>query len=140
MDAAALLALYRACHYAVRVPGGQSRATLRIDEPVPGVLNDWLGTAPFGAFMTAHNPRSLPRPAADNRTAQRTLLAAIRAAGARTLPGVGRIPGQSWREPSLFVAGLDIATVDALAQRHAQNAIVLGWRGGIAQLRTYTPA
>lgn len=138
MDAAALLALYRACHYAVRVPGGHSRAVLRIDEPVPGVLCDWLGPAAFGAFVTACNPRSQPQPAARNHAAQRLLLTAIHAAGARALPGAGRIPGQPWREPSLFVAGLDLAAVDALAQRHAQNAIVLAWRGGIAQLRTYT--
>lgn len=136
MDAA-LLALYRASHYEVRLPGGRTRATLRIDQAVPPPLCDWLGAAPFGAFITAYNPRSTQQPAALNRAAQQALLAAVRAAGGRALAGVGRIPGQPWREPSLFVAGLDLAAVDALACRHSQHAIVLAHRNGLAQLRCY---
>jgi hypothetical protein len=140
VEAAGLIALYRACHYEVRLPGGRTRATLRIDAPIPPALNDWLADAPFGAFITAYNPRSLARPAVDNRAAQRSLLDAIRAAAARALPGVGRMPGQPWREPSLFVAGMTLDAVDALACGHSQNAIVLAHGNGIAQLRCYAGA
>ncbi|WP_257389637.1 DUF3293 domain-containing protein, partial [Tahibacter caeni] len=81
---------------------------------------------------------SQPRPAADNRAALRTLLGEVRAfAGARVLPGVGHLPGERWREPSLLVAGLTLAAVDALACRHSQNAIVLAHGNAPAQLRGY---
>jgi hypothetical protein len=137
VDAAGLLALYRACHYAVRLPGGRTRATLRVDEPVPQALNDWLAEAPFGAFITAYNPRSIAQPASENRAAQQALLDTLRTSGARVLPGAGRIPGQSWREPSLFVAGPTLTEIDALACRHSQNAIVLAHGNGLARLRSY---
>jgi len=137
MDPAALHRLYAACHYDVRLPGG-GRATLRIGEPLPAPLADWLADAPFAAFVTAYNPRSRLQSAAHNRAAQRTLLREIRSvAGARVLPGAGHLPGQRWREPSLLVAGLALTAVDTLACRHSQNAIVLAHRNAATQLRGY---
>jgi hypothetical protein len=137
MAAATLLRLYAACHYDVRLPGGR-RATLRVGQPLPAPLAEWLADAPFAAFITAYNPRSQPQPAAHNRAALRTLLREIRGvAGARLLPGVGHLPGQRWREPSLLVAGLALTAVDALACRHSQNAIVLAHRNAATQLRGY---
>lgn len=136
MDLAALYRLYAACHYDVRLPGG-GRATLRIGEPLPASLADWLGDAPFGAFITAYNPLSKPQSPAHNRAAQQRLLHDVRSEGARLLPGVGHLPGQTWREPSLFVAGLGLTAVDALACRHSQNAIVLAHRNAATQLRGY---
>lgn len=137
MIADELVALYRQCHYEIRLPGGRARAILRVDEPVPAALNEWLGDSTPGAFITAYNPRSTARSARENRAAQHVLLAAIRAAGARVLPGVGRIPGQPWREPSLFVAGLAPEHIDALACRHSQNAVVVAHGNGTARLRCY---
>lgn len=136
----ALHRLYLASHYEVRLPGGRTRATLRIGSRLPRELDAWLGQAHVGAFITAWNPRSTACPAAQNRIAQHALLAAVRRHGARVLPGVGRLPGQSWREPSLFVAGLDLAQIDALACRHSQNAVVLAHRHGGAVLRGYAGA
>jgi len=136
MDLAALYRLYAACHYDVRLPGG-GRATLRIGEPLPASLADWLGDAPFGAFITAYNPRSQRQSPSFNRAAQHALLHDLRGAGARLLPGVGRMPGERWREPSLFVAGLTLTAVDGLACRYSQNAIVLAHRNAATQLRGY---
>lgn len=139
MDAG-LLALYRRSHYEIRLPGGHARAILRIDEPVPAAVSDWLAEMPFGAFITAYNPRSTTLPARDNRRAQHALLVSLRAANARVLAGVGRMRGESWREPSLFVAGLSLSDVDVLACRHSQNAVVLAHGNGVAQLRCYDGA
>ncbi|MBL8300309.1 MAG: DUF3293 domain-containing protein [Rhodanobacteraceae bacterium] len=137
MDATELLALYHASHYLVRLPGGRGRATLRIGEPIPQPLAEWLAGETFGFFITAYNPHSVAQPAGANRRTQKQLLDTVRACGARVLPGVGRIPGQRWREPSLFVAGLSLSEVDALAEHHGQNAIVLVQAHGIAELRCY---
>ncbi|HSX60009.1 MAG TPA: DUF3293 domain-containing protein [Tahibacter sp.] len=137
MVSAELLAIYRACDYAVRLPGG-ARAVLRIGAPLPDALAAWMAGAASAAFITAYNPRSQPQPARINRAAQRELFAAARAAGARVLPGVGRLAGEVWREPSLFVAGLSMETVDALACRHSQNAVVLAHGNGQVELRSYT--
>lgn len=136
MDKAALLRAYRDCHYDVRLASG-ARCTLRIGEPAPPALAGWLAGAATGAFITACNPYSVAQSLARNRAAQRDLLAQLRALGARWLPGVGRIPGQPWREPSLFVAGLDRDTIDTLARRHSQNAVVLVHGNAAAHLRCY---
>jgi hypothetical protein len=137
MDRAALVQAYRDCHFEVRRVDGGARDTLRIGEPMPAAVATWLGDAPLCAFITAYNPRSTAQPARDNRRAQRELLRQLQQHGARWRPGVGRIPGQPWREPSLLVADLDLAVIDALAWRHSQNAIVLVHRSATAQLRLY---
>lgn len=137
MDPGALVQAYRDCHFEVRrIPGG-ARDTLRIGEPLPAAVSAWLADAPLCVFITAYNPRSTAQSAHDNRRAQRELLRQLRQHGARWRPGVGRIPGQPWREPSLLAAGLDLAAIDALAWRLSQNAIVLAHRNATAQLRLY---
>lgn len=137
MDRAGLVQAYRDCHFEVRRVQGGARDTLRIGEPLPAAVATWLVDAPLCAFITAYNPRSTVQPAHYNRLAQRELLRQLQQHGARWRPGVGRIPGQPWREPSLLVAGLDLDALDALALRHSQNAIVLAHRNATAQLRLY---
>jgi len=137
MDRLALVDAYRACHFDVRRVHCSARDTLRIDAPLPAAVADWLSDAPLCAFITAYNPRSTAQPAQYNRRAQRELLRQLHEHGARWRPGVGRIPGQPWREPSLLIAGLDLDAIDALAWRHSQNAIVLAHRNATAQLRLY---
>jgi uncharacterized protein DUF3293 len=51
--------------------------------------------------------------------------------------GLGHAPGGDWSEPGLFVAGLDLATVDALARTLAQDAVVLAPAQGAVRLRLY---
>jgi hypothetical protein len=137
MDRLALVDAYRACHFEVRRLNGGARDALRIGAPLPAAVADWLGDSPLCAFITAYNPQSTAQPAQDNRRAQRELLRQLRDHGARWRPGVGRIPGQPWREPSLLVAGLDLDAIDGLAWRHSQNAVVLAHRNAPAKLRLY---
>lgn len=133
-----LLQLYRATHFEVRLPSQATRACLRIGQPLPAAVQAWLADAPLCAFITAYNPYSQTQAAALNRAAQQTLLQQLKHLQARWLPAVGRIPGQTWREPSLLVADIALDAVDALAWRHSQNAVVVAHRPANAQLRIYT--
>jgi len=137
VEQAELLRVYAACHYETRLPGGRARAVLRIGQPLPAALQDWLGAAGWCACITAYNPRSVAQAAALNRAAQHALLSALGEQGARWLPAAGRLPGQPWREPSLLVADIPLDSIDRLAWRHSQNAIVLAHGKAPAQLRIY---
>ena len=110
-------------------------ASIRIDQPLPPALQVLIGARSWG-FITAWNPRAQTTPTpADNLAAQRELLSALRAWPEVVIHpaiGVGRI---GWSEPSLFVIGPDVATLDSLARHHRQLAYVHGQARGIAHLR-----
>ncbi|HEX7111076.1 MAG TPA: DUF3293 domain-containing protein [Mizugakiibacter sp.] len=122
--------------YRVRLSRG-GYAAIRIGAPLPAALRPLLATddEPWG-FITAWNPRAQPRDRAANRAAQRALRQALRERGARQRAGAG-VGTDGWREPSLFVLGLDFDALDALAMHFAQAAIVRGCGSGHAELRTY---
>ncbi|TAM57903.1 MAG: DUF3293 domain-containing protein [Rhodanobacter sp.] len=125
--------MFQATDYRVRLPRG-GWATIRIGEPLPAALRVLAGTQPWG-FVTAWNPRAQACSRQRNRHAQRQLLAALRASpGCVAIrPALG--VGDRWREPSLFLIGLDTAALDVLAARHGQLAYVHGEAGGPARLR-----
>lgn len=133
---AELLELYRVSHYDVRMPGGK-RVTLRVGDQVPFALADWANDTWPLSFISACNPRSKKRPAKENRQHMRALLDRLALQRTRVLPGVGHIPGQNWREPSLLVAGLTIEQADSLAFNFDQNAIVIAHKGDHVGLRIY---
>jgi len=109
-------------------------ATIRIDLPLPTELHAVVGAAHWG-FITAWNPQAKRRPNAENRIAQQALVAALEALpGARVFAAIG-VGNAGWAEPSLFVTGVDVAALDALAREHAQLAYVRGTGAGAAQLR-----
>lgn len=137
MSRPTLLQLYLVSQYEVRLPAVAARSVLRIAQPLPPALRHWLGADAGCAFITAYNPYSQLRDAASNRRAQRRLLQQLQDAGARCLPGAGRVPGQPWREPSLLVGGLDLPSLDRLAAEHGQNAVVTAGATGPVRLRLY---
>ncbi|OOG57222.1 DUF3293 domain-containing protein [Rhodanobacter sp. C03] len=109
-------------------------ASIRIDQSLPESLQTLVGARSWG-FITAWNPRSERRVAEDNLTAQRELLTALRSwPEAVIYPAIG-IGTNGWSEPSLFIIGLDTAALDALGQRHEQNAYVHGHGNATASLR-----
>jgi hypothetical protein len=113
-------------------------ASIHVDQPLPAPLQALVGTRSWG-FITAWNPRSEPRSPADNLSAQRELLAALRALPEAVIyPAIGVGP-TGWSEPSLFVIGPDMPTLDALGQRYQQNAYVHGQGTEIARLRLLRP-
>ncbi|MEO8777473.1 MAG: DUF3293 domain-containing protein [Rhodanobacter sp.] len=109
-------------------------ATIRVDLPLPAELAVVVGARPW-AFITAWNPQARRRPAADNLSAQKTLLAALQSdAAVSVYPAIG-VGSSGWIEPSLFVVGIDTAAMDALARTHRQLAYVCGVAGAAAALR-----
>ncbi|HEY8683351.1 MAG TPA: DUF3293 domain-containing protein [Rhodanobacter sp.] len=112
-------------------------ASIRIDQRLPEPLQLLVGAHSWG-FITAWNPRSQAQALADNLAAQHALLAALRAwPEAAIHPAIG--VGPDWREPSLFVIGPDLQTLDALGHRHQQNAYVHGHGNTVACLRLLRP-
>ncbi len=119
--------------YRVRLPRGGC-ALIRIGAPLPESLRDFLddGNEPWG-FITAWNPHARIAPRSFNRARQRELRDALRELNAQYHAGIGA--GKDWREPSLFVTGVDFEMLDALARRFQQAAIVRGVGRGMAELR-----
>ena len=131
-----LLALYRRTHYAVTMPDGDA-ATLRIDALPPPAIADWIGADDCAVYLTACNPRSQSLPDAENAARMTALRQRLRDAGARWLEGRAGIPGESWSETSLLVAGLDVAAADRLAREFGQDAALVVARGRRVALRLY---
>ena len=109
-------------------------STIRIDLRPQPELAGVVSAKPWG-FITAWNPRSQRRAAAENVAAQRKLLGTLNA-----LPGVSVFPAigvgtSGWSEPSLFATGIDVPALDALMHEHGQLACVHGLASGPATLR-----
>lgn len=129
---------FRDTEYRVRLRHGGS-AVIRIGEPLPVALHHLLRDArnPWG-FITAWNPFAQQISLARNRVRQRELLAILREHRAQWRPALGKSVGdhqKRWREPSVFVTGLDFATLDTLGRRFEQAAIVRGIGREPAELR-----
>ena len=132
----ALIAAYRAASYSVRLPGGR-RVGLEVGAECPGELNDLLLRTAHsaGGLITAWNPLSVQSARSANRLRQRELLAALHAARAGVLAGVGS--GNDWREPSLAALGVRVDLLDELARHFGQNAILSFRAGEPVRLRLY---
>lgn len=109
-------------------------ATVRVDLPLPAQLAEVVDSRPW-AFITAWNPQARRRPPAENLAAQRELLAALQnQPGVAIHPAIG-VGTSGWSEPSLFVVGADVPSLDKLAKAHGQLAYVHGEADGAALLR-----
>ena len=129
----ALVEAYRTTRYLVCLDG-VDWAELRVDQPLPDALQALVGERCWG-FITAWNPRSLPREKSLNLAAQRELFAALKdLPDCHVLPAIG-IGTNGWSEPSLFVTGPVPAMLDTLANEFEQNAYVHGQGVSPAQLR-----
>jgi hypothetical protein len=126
--------VFQRTSYRVRLPRGGS-AVIRVDEPLPEELWPLLpaGDASWG-FITACNPLGQTRPHAINRRAMRALRDVLheRMPDAILCAGFGALGG--WREPSLFVAGVEFDRLERLMQRFDQLAILRGKGHGRALL------
>jgi hypothetical protein len=120
----ALLALYRESQYDVELPTG-GVATIRVGAPAPTDIVQWIGEHQSAAFMTACNPHSRSLTHEENEQRLGDLRRAVRGRGGDFLAGFGHVPGESWREPSLLVRGLDSAQVDDFARAYEQNGILI---------------
>jgi hypothetical protein len=129
----ALLEAFRAAAYHVNLDM-VAWATIRVDLPLPADLVALVGSRSW-AFITAWNPQARRRPPAENLAAQSDLLAALQALpDSLVRPAIG-VGSSGWIEPSLFVVGPDLATLDQLASAYGQLAYVHGEAGSAALLR-----
>lgn len=138
LPARTLIDEYFNSHYDVRLPGGH-RSTVRIGQPWPLSLREFLCNAANATLVSACNPYSVPTAATTNRARMRELLQHVGALNPPILPGVGHVPGQAWRESFVLLADLDNRDVDAIARRFGQNAVVRLLAGQPARLRMYRP-
>src|SRR5688572_32952802 len=99
-----LVAAYENADYVVFA---EPEFVLKIGEPSPRLdaLLEQEGAA-TAAFVTAANPRSEPRRAAQNAAALAALDQLIAAAGYPWRAGEGREPDGDWAEPSRVVMGI----------------------------------
>lgn len=124
-----LMREYLDAEYRASVDGRD--AVLRIGKPPPS----WLRHEDL-VFITAWNPRSIPRTETQNRAGLAALRDAL-APHARVHEAAGSGAGGTWHEPSLLAIGLPFDIADREARRHDQNAIVVARAGGTACLRLY---
>jgi hypothetical protein len=127
-----LLAAYENADYVVFT---DPELVLKIGEPSPRLdaLLEQEG-ASTAAFVTAANPRSKPRSAAENGAALAALDQLIAAAGYPWRAGEGREPDGNWAEPSRVVMGIYRANAEALGRLFGQNAIVFVEKGAAPEL------
>jgi glycine/D-amino acid oxidase-like deaminating enzyme len=127
-----LIAAYENADYVVYA---QPELVLKIGEPSRRLdtLLEQEGTA-TAAFLTAANPRSEPRPPAENAAALARLDQVIAAAGYPWRPGEGREPDGSWVEPSRLVMGIYRDNAEKLGRIFGQNAIVFIEKGRAPEL------
>lgn len=136
MPPSELIALYESTQYRVRLARG-GYGIIRIGQPLPEpVLRTLPRVDTPWAFVTAWNPRSRVQPTTVNRSRQHELLAILhrQRPPVRLIAGVGVGEPSRWREPSLFVAGIPLETLDRLMQPFRQHAIVRGLGAQPAQL------
>jgi hypothetical protein len=119
-----LVEVYRRTEY--QVADGSYAFTMRIDEP-----SDSLRTCHFAhgvdcsAFITACNPRSVPRADAENAGAMMRLAGELESRGYFVLDARGVDPTGAWPgEPSFLVLGITEPDAVAVARSFDQHAIV----------------
>ncbi|MCC7463814.1 MAG: DUF3293 domain-containing protein [Gammaproteobacteria bacterium] len=129
-----LEAAYRATEYVVEAP--QGTFTLRVGEPSAALalLHAQHGVC-VSAYLSAWNPGSVARAAADNAAAHARLLAALAAAGLQGIGGWGRDPSGAWpAERSLLVPGLARPAALVLARQFGQYACLLAGEDAVPRL------
>jgi hypothetical protein len=119
-----LVEAYRKAHYVVFV---EPELVLRIGEPSARL--DELLQGASAAFVTAANPHSRRKSAAENHAAHLELERSIAKKPWRRYPAEGRDPAGQWREEGLLVAGIPRAEAEALGRACGQNAIVFIEKG-----------
>lgn len=124
-----LMQAYRRAVYRVFAAGGAIE--FQVGRPCPA-LDELLAraNAVTAAFITAHNPMSVPRPDPANHAADLALRRALRLGGWAWRAGEGADPAGRWQpEPSYLLLNISLLAARLLARRFRQAAIVMIDRG-----------
>ncbi len=127
-----LIEQYRDSDYVVLT---EPALVLRVGEPserLDRLLEEH--EAETAAFVTAANPRSEKKSAAQNAEAMSALEGILAAAGYPRYPGEGRNDERTWREPSVLAVGIYRENAQALGRLFGQNAIVFIEKGQAPEL------
>jgi hypothetical protein len=127
-----LIAAYESADYVIFA---EPPFVLKIGEPsarLDALLEEEGATT--AAFVTAANPRSKKKSAAENASALSALDQLVAAAGYPWRAGEGREPDGSWSEPSRLVIGIYRENAEALGRLFGQNAIVFIEKGAAPEL------
>ncbi len=127
-----LIAAYEAADYVVFT---EPELVLKIGEPsarLDALLQSEQSST--AAFVTAANPRSEKKSAAENAAALAVLDQVIAAAGYPWRAGEGREPDGGWKEASRLVIGIYRENAEALRRLFGQNAIVFVEKGAAPEL------
>jgi hypothetical protein len=116
--------------------GGNAAFVLKVDCASSGLLAlHRRHGVDCSAFLTACNPRSERRSAAENQHAQRELEALLTQRGYACMPGRGVDPAGQWPdEPSVLALGLPAGEAAELARQFEQNAVLAMAADGVPRL------
>ena len=109
---------------------------LRIGEIEPMAEAAFPGATRFG-LLSAWNPRSVERPASQNKAADDALQFWLANGGFTYRPAFSSARDRTWREPSWLVMGLAVQAFDDLARRFGQLGSLWWQRGERIHLRMY---
>jgi hypothetical protein len=114
---------YRATLYEFDTPAGGAR--LRIDEPSAAIaaVHAAFGVEHSG-IITGWNPHSVPRPLVSNDSANRRLLARLKAADYKAWPARHIAIEHKWNEQGYFVPGIPLELLLELGREFNQHAVV----------------
>jgi len=127
-----LIEQYRDSDYVVFL---EPELVLRVGEPSERLdrLLEVHG-AESAVFVTAANPHSEKKTAAQNAEAMSALEGMLEAAGYPRYPGEGRNDERTWREASVLAIGVFRENAMALGRLFGQNAVVFIEKGRPAEL------
>ena len=134
-----LLTAYRNTSYFADTPAGRLRIRIGEAHPVLDTLLIARGHRHW-AYVTAHNPGSVPLTAEENGARHTQLEADVRARGYEAFAGEGVGDDGAWpAEASLLILGIARDEATALGHAHAQRAVVWGGVGESALLLICSP-
>lgn len=135
-----LRSAYRRTSYRACTPVGEIRIRIGYRNARLDRLLDQHAAVCWG-YVTAVNPFSQPHAAEFNRRAIAALERVIRQWGCVYFTGRGVGDDKRWpEEPSFLVLGITRDSAHELGRRFRQNAVVVGSRGGAAELLWCAPS
>jgi hypothetical protein len=129
-----LLAAYRAAHY--KVTDTATPFVLRVGHRSAELAALHLASGVnCSAFITAWNPRSVPRSESLNRALQQRLESELAAMRLTLRAGIGEDPAGVWPgEPSVLVLGIPRSEAERIGHRFDQLAIVWSGQSAVPEL------